>query len=155
MQRSVTRTGVGKTLVLEDGRGFYGDLVEIATGTKKRKETINTLRGDLAEWMKNAHFNPIRGKMLDIGIVAYVNKQRMNMQDVDNIAKVVLDSLKRPRNEKNETRWLFDDDAQVMRLIIQKIQQETINGVKTDQAFISFREHDPEKQMILISKSDF
>ena len=108
------------------------------------------IRTDLARWLTNPQFNNMRNGLLDIAIVAGVSANRMESQDVDNIAKVVLDALK---EEKGDSRFLFYDDHQVVRLLIYKQRSEELSGYNTDSLTISFRVHDPDGQLILVNPS--
>ena len=69
----------------------------------------------------------------------------LKLQDVDNIAKVVLDALK---------GCLFKDDSQIVRLLLVKQEAELLAGYDTNSLVISFRVHDPEKDMILINEKN-
>ncbi len=102
--------------------------------------------------MENKGFNDIRDELLDIAIVFYLNTSRMKRQDVDNLAKVVLDGLQRDKSEP-ELPYLFADDSQVVRLLLYKIRKTDDEHYDTDQLYISVRKHNPKKQMVLhISK---
>lgn len=114
-----------------------------------RKDVIATIRMNLESWMKNHHFKGTREAELDMAIVACVSTGRMKNQDIDNISKVVLDALKK---SGDDDRYLFEDDRQVIRLLVWKTQQEERTDYNTDTLTISFRIHDPNKQMILVEK---
>ena len=144
---SIGRTGSSPPLVLEDSEGSFYDLVTIKTGSKYKKEITDTVKTNLWSWMQNPNFKDIRGKSLDLAIVASVNPSRMKTQDIDNIAKVVLDALKK---RAGDSSFLFHDDYQIVRLLIWKIQSEKRPMYNTDSLSISFRVHDNKKQMILI-----
>jgi len=144
---SVARTGSSPPLVLEDSEGSFYDLVTIKTGSKYKREITDTVKTNLWSWMQNPNFKDIRGESLDLAIVASVNPSRMKTQDIDNIAKVVLDALKK---RAGESSFLFHDDYQVVRLLIWKIQSEKRPMYNTDSLSISFRVHNNKKQMILI-----
>jgi hypothetical protein len=81
-------------LVLEDCFGACSDLAVIKTGSKYRKETIENVKRNLAIWMANDGFEPIKGRQLDVAIVIKCNGHRLKKQDADNMAKVVCDALK-------------------------------------------------------------
>jgi Holliday junction resolvase RusA-like endonuclease len=144
---SIGRTGSSPPLVLEDSEGSFYDLVTIKTGSKYRKEITDKVKTNLWSWMQNPNFKDIRGESLDLAIVASVNPSRMKTQDIDNIAKVVLDALKK---RAGDSSFLFHDDYQIVRLLIWKIQSEKRPMYNTDSLSISFRVHDNKKQMILI-----
>ncbi len=144
---SVARTGSSPPLVLEDSEGSFYDLVTIKTGSKYKREITDTVKTNLWSWMQNPNFKDIRGESLDLAIVASVNPSRMKTQDIDNIAKVVLDALKK---RAGDSSFLFHDDYQVVRLLIWKIQSEKRPMYNTDSLSISFRVHNNKKQMILI-----
>ena len=144
---SIGRTGSSPPLVLEDSEGSFYDLVTIKTGSKYKKEITDRVKTNLWSWMQNPNFKDIRGESLDLAIVASVNPSRMKTQDIDNIAKVVLDALKK---RAGDSSFLFHDDYQIVRLLIWKIQSEKRPMYNTDSLSISFRVHDNKKQMILI-----
>jgi len=143
------RASKGPTFELEDSKGLFSDLITTKTGVN-RKKTIESIKKNLASWMGKKDFNRFRNKRLDLAIAARVNKQRMKQQDVDNIAKVVLDALRRSDKAgfKRDV-FLFYDDSQVVRLLVCKIPREEDEMYNTDGLDISFRIHDPQKQMIL------
>lgn len=144
---SIGRTGSSPPLVLEDSEGSFYDLVTIKTGSKYKKEITDTVKTNLWSWMQNPNFKDIRGESLDLAIVASVSPSRMKTQDIDNIAKVVLDALKK---RAGDSSFLFHDDYQIVRLLIWKTQSEKRPMYNTDSLSISFRVHDNKKQMILI-----
>jgi len=141
----------GLKVKLESSIGCFSDLVTIKTGKINRLETIKALKTNLESWMKNPHFSELRKDKLDLAIVTIVNKQRMKTQDVDNILKVVLDALKK-NNKLNfkKNAFLFYDDSQIVRVLIQKVERVEDKDYETDELVISFRKHDPNKQMILV-----
>jgi len=144
---AISRTGSGPFPFLEDNLGSIVDLVTIITKNKNRKDVIATIRMNLESWMKNHHFEELREAELDLAIIACVSPGRMKNQDIDNISKVVLDALKK---SEGDDRFLFYDDCQVIRLLVWKTQQEKLADYNTDTLTISFRIHDPNKQMILV-----
>ncbi|MCK4822523.1 RusA family crossover junction endodeoxyribonuclease [bacterium] len=143
----IGRTGSGPFLKLEDNLGTFDDLVIIKTGGKYRKEIIEQVRCNIGNWMNNPHFDNVRTSPLDLAIIARINPRRIKSQDVDNIAKVVIDALKKT---EEDPRFLFYDDCQVVRLLIWKIPEREVTGYNTDSLTISFRIHDNRKQMVLI-----
>jgi Holliday junction resolvase RusA-like endonuclease len=152
---------MGEFLVLEDSKGSANDLIEIKTGgNKNRKWTKKELTINIKSWMENKYFDKFREKKLDLSIVAYVNDYRMKNQDVDNIAKPILDALQKDKNDPKKP-YLFKDDSQVVRLIVYKKPKEDLVVkdhakewiYKTDSVMLSFREHDPKKQMILVDRT--
>jgi len=134
-------------LVLEDNLGTFDDLVTIKTRGKYKKELIEQIKRNLESWMTNPHFDGVRSSPLDIAIVARVSPGRMKSQDIDNIAKVVIDALKK---SNGDSRFLFYDDCQIVRLLVWKLQEEEYAGYNTDSLTISFRIHDGRKQMLLV-----
>ena len=151
MGKQKARACKGPHLALENNIGSSGDLGEVATG-KGRQESIEGLRVSLDSWMRNSDFDEFRDKKLDLAIVAMVNKDRMNHQDVDNLSKQVLDALKKPKDGKSKVEgYLFNDDCQVVRLLVYKLLREDDERYDTDEISISFREYDPSRQMILES----
>ena len=144
---SIGRTGSSPPLFLEDSEGSFYDLVTIKTGSKYKKEITDTVKTNLRSWMQNPNFKDIRGESLDLAIVASVNPSRMKTQDIDNVAKVALDALKK---REGDSSFLFHDDYQIVRLLIWKVQSEKRPMYNTDSLSISFRVHNNKKQMILI-----
>ena len=143
----IGRTGSKPFLELEDSFGTFDDLVTIKTRGKYRREIIEQIRCNIGIWMNNPDFDAVRSSPLDLAIIARVSLNRIKTQDVDNIAKVVIDALKK---SEGDPRFLFYDDCQVARLLIWKIQQQECTGYNTDTLTISFRIHNDKKQMILI-----
>lgn len=144
---SIGRTGSKPYLVLEASAGSFDDLVTIKTGSRYKKEITEVIKTNLWNWMHNPDFKDIRGEFLDLAVVARINSMRVKTQDIDNIAKVVLDALK---EQEGDSRFLFHDDCQIVRLLVWKIQEEKLQGYNTDSLTISFRVHDGKKQMILV-----
>ena len=144
---TIGRIGSGPFLVLEDNLGTSDDLITIRTKGEYRKETIEQIRRNVESWMKNPDFDSVRSLPLDLAIVARVSPSRMKKQDIDNIAKVVMDALKK---SEGDPRFLFYDDHQVIRLLVWKLQETEYTGYNTDTLTISFRIHDDRKQMILV-----
>lgn len=118
----------------------------IAVKTSERAETIRKIREGIIT-PQNKEF--MVGKLLDVAIVVHVNKQRYDSQDVDNVAKVVLDALKKNKNFPDES-YLFGDDSHVIRLLVQKVKRTEDNESETDQLSISIREHNSEKDMKIV-----
>ena len=143
----IGRSGSRPHLVLEDNLGTFDDLVTIKTGGKYRSKVIEQIRFNLESWMKNPYFESVRTSPLDLAIVARVSPGRMKNQDIDNIAKIVIDALKK---SDGDPRFLFHDDRQVVRLLVWKLQEEECTGYNTDSLTISFRIHDDRKQMVLV-----
>jgi Holliday junction resolvase RusA-like endonuclease len=144
---TIGRTGSKPFLVLEDSLGTFDDLVIAKTRGKRRREVIEQTRCNLESWMKNPHFENVRASPLDLAIVARVSPGRMKNQDIDNIAKVVIDALKK---SDGDSRFLFYDDCQVVRLLVWKLQEKEYAEYNTDSLTVSFRIHDDRKQMTLI-----
>ena len=92
---AIGRIGSKPHLVLEDSLGIFDDLVTIKTKGKYRREIIEQIKCNLGSWMKNPHFENVRASLLDLAIVARVSPSRVKNQDIDNIAKVVIDALKK------------------------------------------------------------
>jgi len=143
----IGKTGSPPFLQLADSIGVSGNLGEIRTGSRYRKETINTIITDLGNWMGNNDFQPIRGQQLDLAIVIKLSPYRFNNQDADNIAKVICDALKKRRGDD---RFLFNNDSQIIRLLIWKMQRVEDPLWETDSYDISFRTHDSSKSMELV-----
>jgi Holliday junction resolvase RusA-like endonuclease len=143
----IGRTGSKPFLVLEDSLGTSDDLVTIKTRGKRRREISEQIRCNLASWMRNPRFESVRTSALDLAIVVRISPGRMKNQDIDNIAKVVIDALKK---SEGDSRFLFYDDCQVVRLLVWKLQEEEYAGYNTDSITISFRIHDNRKQMVLV-----
>jgi len=145
--KKIGKTGSPPFLRLEDSEGFSGDLGEVKTGTRYRKGMIDTIKNNLSIWMANSDFEQIRGKQLDLAIVIKLSPYRLKTQDVDNMAKVICDGLKRRKGDK---RFLFDDDSQIIRMLVWKIKRREDPQWDTDSYDISFRVHDSNRPMSLI-----
>lgn len=134
-------------LVLENSDGSFDDLVTIKTGGRYKRAVMDVIKTNLGNWMQNPSFKDIRGELLDLVIVARVSARRMKSQDIDNLAKIVLDALK---EKAGDPCFLFRDDSQIARLLVWKIEREEQPGWNTDSLTISFRVHDDKKQMALV-----
>ncbi len=88
------RSGSGPLLVLEEAIGCVTSLVPIST-KRNRQEMITALKRDIECWMMNHNFDSLSNLDIDLSIVVKVTSFRMQRQDVDNIAKFVLDSLRK------------------------------------------------------------
>lgn len=172
------RTSIDPFLVLEGSKGSANDLIEIKTGKKNRNKTKLDLITNIENWMKARAFDKIKDKYIDLAIVAYVSKKRMKTQDVDNIAKLVIDSLNQDslmrfknslirRYGKCEKAnlgevYLLKNDSQIRRLLVYKIEKtevetktrKRVDKYDTDSVIISFREHNPKKEMTLVTSTD-
>lgn len=134
-------------LVLKNSDGSFDDLVTIKTGGRYKRAVMDVIKTNLGNWMQNPSFKDIRGKLLDLAIVARISARRMKSQDIDNLAKIVLDALK---EKEGDPCFLFRDDSQIARLLVWKIEREEQPGWNTDSLTISFRVHDDKKQMALV-----
>jgi hypothetical protein len=83
--------------------------------------------------------------------VIYLDAQRFKTQDCDNIAHLVLNSLKK---EDESDDFLFEDDRQIVRLLVYKLEAKKDEEFETNQIIISFRKHNPNKQMLLDVKNE-
>lgn len=143
----IGKTGSPPFLQLTDSIGVSGNLGAIKTGSRYKEETINEIKTDLYIWMGNNDFQPIRGQRLDLAVVIKLSPYRFNKQDADNIAKVICDALKKRRGDD---RFLFNNDSQIIRLLIWKLQRVEDPFWETDSYDISFRIHDSSKPMELV-----
>jgi Holliday junction resolvase RusA-like endonuclease len=143
------KTNVGPNLRLEDCFGYCSVLVTVKTNGKNKKVMIEEIKNQMNNWLQNLGFEKIRDKPLDIAIIFNRNPMYYNKQDVDNVAKIVLDALKK-NSRNNDNRFLFFDDSQVVRLLVWKLEAPIIENWGTENLLICFRVHDSSKQMILI-----
>ena len=133
------QAGEGGILLVLENSHHISVLLEVQTSTpKKREKTKEEIRVSLSDYAKNVLFNDLRAKPLDIAILIYVNNLRMKRQDVDNVAKVVLDAL-RKQGKSPEYQWLIEDDCHIRRLLVYKKKQEKSKYHNTHQLVISFR----------------
>lgn len=145
MNKCTAKANMNECLVLEDSEGTFGDLITVKTKSETKKEVIKEMQSSQGSWMeKFPHLHDIN-KKIDMAIVVYRQVGYLKRQDLDNIAKVVLDALK---------GYLFKDDSQIVRLLLVKKEAELLEGYDTDSLVISFRIHDPERDMILINKKN-
>ena len=128
---------------------LQGDLNEVLTGNKQ--STIKTLRGSLSIEKDNLSLKQLQKEKLDVAIVAYLQNSSYHRQDVDNIAKTVLDALKKPKIDDG-IHYYFEDDDQIVRLLVYKKERKEDLEANTCQLSISIRKHDPTKEMNLIVK---
>ena len=145
MNKYTAKFNTNEFLVLEDSEGTFGDLITVKTKGKTRSKMIEEIRSSQGSWMeKFPHLHDI-SKKIDLAIVVYRRVGYLKRQDLDNIAKVVLDALK---------GYLFNDDSQIVRLLLVKKEAELLAGYDTDSLVISFRIHDPKRDMILINEKN-
>lgn len=141
------RMGSRPYLTLESSDGSFDDLVTVKTGGRYKIALTDVIRINLENWMRNPVFGTIRDQPLDLAIVARISPKRMHNQDIDNLAKIVLDALKK---KSGDPLFLFHDDSQIVRLLVWKIERQEQPGWNTDSLTISFRIHDDKKQMVLV-----
>ena len=128
---------------------IYAALIEVRTGRINKKEMIRGIKSWLEYTIKSRSFKATK-EPWDLAIVAHVTEHRMKKQDVDNLAKIVLDALKKgKKNEFKSDIFLFEDDAQVVRLLVYKKPRKESNSADTDTLVISIRKHNPRKNMTL------
>ncbi len=145
MNKYTAKFNTNEFLVLEDSEGTFGDLITVKTKGKTRSKMIEEIRSSQGSWMeKFPHLHDI-SKKIDLSIVVYRRVGYLKRQDLDNIAKIVLDALK---------GCLFNDDSQIVRLLLVKKEAELLAGYDTDSLVISFRIHDPKRDMILINEKN-
>ncbi len=132
--------------ILKDSKSF-GLLLEVKSYYFGKKETISKIKTHIEYEKRNdLTWKNIEEEKLDVAIVIHVNKKRYNTQDVDNIAKVILDALK----NNSSKSYLIKDDSQIIRLLVYKKLRACSENSDTDQVSISIRKHDPKKEMKLI-----
>lgn len=143
--KNTAKVSNGFFVVLEDSVSC-NDLIKVYTSKKRKKEMIQMIRGNIQSWTSNPLLNSLKDKLLDLAIVVYCDKHRYKRQDVDNIAKIILDALKTK---------LYTDDNQIIRLLLEKKERTDVEEADSDEICISIREHNPKKQMILTFKNEF
>lgn len=132
--------------ILENSK-FFGLLLEVKSYYLGKKETISEIKTHIEYEKRNdLTWEEIEKEKLDVGILVHINKKRYKSQDVDNIAKVVLDALKKTKSGS----YLIDDDSQIIRLLVYKKLREKIKNSETDQISVSIRKHNPKMDMKLI-----
>ena len=145
MNKCTKKSNTNECLTLEGSEGSFGDLITVKTKNKTKQKMIDEIRSNLGSWMEKFPHLHDTDKKIDLAIVVYRRVGYLKRQDLDNIAKVVLDALK---------GCLFKDDSQIVRLLLVKKEAEPSAGYDTNSLVISFRVHDPEKDMILINKKN-
>lgn len=128
---------------------LHGGLDEIITSD--RNGTIGELRKSIFQTGNTRRHFDLSKEMLDVAIVVYLQKQTYKFQDVDNIAKIILDAIKKPKISDGYP-YFFDDDSQIVRLLIYKLERKEHESVNTCQISISIRKHDPKQEMELFVK---
>lgn len=145
MNKCTAKANTNECLTLEDSEGIFVDLVTVKTKSETKKEVIKEIQSSQGSWMEKFPHLRDTDKKIDLAIVVYRQVRYLKLQDVDNIAKVVLDALK---------GRLFGDDSQIVRLLLVKKEAELLAGYDTNSLVISFRIHDPERDMILINEKN-
>ena len=132
------------------GSILLGDLCEITTKDKKRMIGMIKKRISDEFFLPNSDkWKELRNeKDFDVAIAIHVNKQRYKRQDLDNVAKIILDAIKKHKSDGPD-EYLINDDSQVVRLLLYKKQRDELKDVETDQLSISIRKHNPGEEMIL------
>uniref|UniRef100_A0A7V3NUP2 RusA family crossover junction endodeoxyribonuclease n=1 Tax=candidate division WOR-3 bacterium TaxID=2052148 RepID=A0A7V3NUP2_UNCW3 len=145
------RIAKGAIWKLKDSVGMFSDLITIKSGKRvDKKEITKSIKVNLEGWMRNPWFEKFRKNPMDLAIVVKMNKYRFRHQDVDNVVKIVLDALK--KNNTSDSTFLFEDDSQVARLLVWKMEREEDPYYNTDQLIISFRAYDSTKQMEMVNE---
>lgn len=134
-------------VVLEDNDFVHGDLIEVKTG--ERKKMIKKIRVNLSA---SKPPEKLKNSLLDVAIVVHIRAGRFRRQDLDNLAKIILDALEKPK-EDDGYPFLFNDDNQIVRLLLYKIERKEDLESETSQLSVSARVHDPSKEMILDNKN--
>ncbi|MBR9701833.1 RusA family crossover junction endodeoxyribonuclease [Candidatus Pacearchaeota archaeon] len=129
---------------LEDYEFCHGGLIEIATG--KRKQMIKKIREGFS-----ADNPPVKLKkeLLDVAIVVHIRSGRHRWQDLDNLAKIILDAFEKPKDSEDKYPYLYENDNQIVRLLLIKRERVEYPDSETSQLSISVRKHDPDKEMVL------
>lgn len=139
-------------LQLEDSI-VHGDLIEIKSSKQYKKEMINKIRRNIVLDRNHPKISRIKNELIDVAIVIYVTPIRFKRQDLDNVAKVVLDALTSLNKEDKD--YLIKDDNQIVRLLLYKKQRIEHPESDTSQMSVSIREHNPNKDMKLIKIGPF
>jgi len=150
-KKTGSRTAENSYLMLE-GSILHGDLIEVKTGFKYRNETMDLIRKNMTCSSGNPMIPFQENELLDMAIVVHVNSQRFKTQDLDNVAKVVLDAIK---FKDGKELYFIGDDNQIVRLLLIKERKNDLPDSETSQLSISIRKHDPTKEMKLISAGPF
>lgn len=147
MKKQITRRNPSEDYwILEDSKSF-GLLLEVKSYYFGKKETISKIKAHIEYEKRNdLSWKELEEEKLDVAIVIHINSCRYKSQDVDNIAKVVLDALKKGKLGS----YLIEDDSQIIRLLIYKKLREKSEISETDQVSVSMKKHDPEKDMKII-----
>ena len=130
---------------------FSSDLITIHTS--KKEKTIEKIRSNLWAWFENEQVKKMRNEKVDVAICLFICNAKYKNQDVDNIAKIVLDAISK-RRKNDSGPYLLNNDNQVIRLLVykQKSKDSELLQACTDQVNISIRKHNQKEQMILIQK---
>lgn len=136
--------------VIEDCAGYWSNFSSnIATNWHlddvETSEAISELRMHFEGWVMNEHFDEHREGAIDLAVVYDAPQSSDNSKDVDNVGKTVTSALQaHPEDERD--RHLVRDDSQIMRMLVDKRVDEIQDQPRV---VISFRKHDPERQMVL------
>ncbi|PIN87737.1 hypothetical protein COV12_02220 [Candidatus Woesearchaeota archaeon CG10_big_fil_rev_8_21_14_0_10_32_24] len=124
-----------KIAILEGDLFFnYTFPISIATASSKKKEILSKIRNQIKSFFKEEVKKT--DKLVDVAIVIYVNEDRWEKQDVDNIAKVVIDSLGKNRLDIEGEMCLLENDSQIVRLFVEKRKSDKIT-IRKDTCFDS------------------
>jgi len=111
MNKHTSKINTNECLTLEGHEGTFVDLITVKTKNKTKKKMINEIRSNQGSWMEKFPYLHDTNEKIDMAIVVYRRVGYLKRQDLDNIAKVVLDALK---------GCLFGDDSQIVRLLLVK-----------------------------------
>ncbi len=124
----------------------HGDLIEVKTS--KRKEMIDKIRRNITITKDQPEILLLQNELVDVAIVIYITPMRYKRQDLDNVAKIVLDAI--TKRNKEDNGYLIKDDCQIVRLLLYKKQRIEHPDADTSQMSISIRKHNPDKDMKLV-----
>lgn len=149
MKQKTHRIPSGGYLSLEDSSILHGDLIDIKSSNKCRRDMKQEIRRNNTIERNHPKLSEIRKSLVDIAIVVYVTKNRFKKQDLDNVAKVVLDSI--TKKDENDEDYFIENDNQVVRLLLYKKERMEDEEANTSQLSLSIRVHNPSKEMVLVN----
>ncbi len=128
-------------------------MVDVETANKKnKKKNIEQIRAKLRNFFGEQKFEKFKEKdaKLDLAIFIEVSSHRYKTQDIDNILKIVLDAIQRDKKDSS-WKYLCEKDSQIYRILAWKDIVEKVGDYNTASVTLSFRTHDPSRQMTMKS----
>ena len=155
IRKDLNKLNIDGPLYLSGDSGFFNTVLVIKSSRKFKKENEHNIRENIIDYSKIDTLKEIsnnlviKDKLIDLAIVLYLDKGRYKIQDLDNVAKTVLDGIKKDK-KNSKLPYLINDDSQIVRLLLYKLSRTEQKGCNTSNITVSYRLHDPSLEMVLV-----